>query len=268
MSEPITVERATPVEWLRSPGLVDYEAACAFMAERVDAIAAGSGARAGVAARASAALHGRHQRQGRRPDRARALPGASLGPRRPVHLSRARPARRLRHARRAGAASATCAPTCRRWRRWSSRRWRRSAWRRTPAAAWSASGCAGRRRAPSGHDKIAAIGVRLRRWVSSHGFSINVAPDLDALLRHRAVRHPRRRGDEPRRTGSGRRHRRSSDWRPASGLRAPHRPDLRRGRRHIAAAAANASRRPEESTRKAPRTRCPGGRREDREELA
>ena len=27
-------------------------------------------------------------------------------------------------------------------------------------------------------EKIAAIGVRLRRWVSSHGFSVNVAPDL------------------------------------------------------------------------------------------
>jgi lipoyl(octanoyl) transferase len=27
-------------------------------------------------------------------------------------------------------------------------------------------------------DKIAAIGVRLRRWVSTHGISINVAPDL------------------------------------------------------------------------------------------
>jgi len=30
-----------------------------------------------------------------------------------------------------------------------------------------------------GHDKIAAIGVRLRRWVSSHGFSVNVAPNLE-----------------------------------------------------------------------------------------
>lgn len=28
-------------------------------------------------------------------------------------------------------------------------------------------------------DKIAAIGVRVRRWVSFHGISINVAPDLD-----------------------------------------------------------------------------------------
>jgi len=27
-------------------------------------------------------------------------------------------------------------------------------------------------------DKIAAIGVRLRRWVSFHGIAINVAPDL------------------------------------------------------------------------------------------
>ena len=31
----------------------------------------------------------------------------------------------------------------------------------------------------SGHeDKIAAIGVRLRRWVSFHGISLNVSPDL------------------------------------------------------------------------------------------
>ncbi|MBV1903481.1 MAG: lipoate-protein ligase B, partial [Marinosulfonomonas sp.] len=28
-------------------------------------------------------------------------------------------------------------------------------------------------------DKIAAIGVRLRKWVSFHGLSINVEPDLN-----------------------------------------------------------------------------------------
>lgn len=37
-------------------------------------------------------------------------------------------------------------------------------------------------RGPTGairEDKIAAIGIRLRRWVSFHGISINVDPDLD-----------------------------------------------------------------------------------------
>ncbi len=37
-------------------------------------------------------------------------------------------------------------------------------------------------RTPTGEvadDKIAALGVRLRRWVSFHGISINVEPDLD-----------------------------------------------------------------------------------------
>ena len=31
---------------------------------------------------------------------------------------------------------------------------------------------------PAGEDKVAAIGVKLRRWVSFHGVSVNVAPDL------------------------------------------------------------------------------------------
>ena len=32
-------------------------------------------------------------------------------------------------------------------------------------------------------DKIAAIGIRLRRWVSFHGFSLNVDPDLEHFSR-------------------------------------------------------------------------------------
>ncbi len=33
--------------------------------------------------------------------------------------------------------------------------------------------------APGAEDKIAAIGVRVRRWVTYHGLSLNVDPDLD-----------------------------------------------------------------------------------------
>ncbi len=35
-----------------------------------------------------------------------------------------------------------------------------------------------RRKDASGEDKIAAVGVRVRRWVTFHGVSINVDPDL------------------------------------------------------------------------------------------
>ena len=34
-------------------------------------------------------------------------------------------------------------------------------------------------RAPDAEDKIAALGIRLKRWVSMHGLSINVAPELE-----------------------------------------------------------------------------------------
>jgi lipoyl(octanoyl) transferase len=32
---------------------------------------------------------------------------------------------------------------------------------------------------PGREDKIAAIGIRVRRWVTFHGLSLNVAPDLE-----------------------------------------------------------------------------------------
>lgn len=31
---------------------------------------------------------------------------------------------------------------------------------------------------PSGEDKIAAIGIRVRKWVTFHGFALNIHPDL------------------------------------------------------------------------------------------
>lgn len=34
-------------------------------------------------------------------------------------------------------------------------------------------------RAPDAEDKIAALGIRLKRWVSMHGLSINVEPELE-----------------------------------------------------------------------------------------
>ena len=108
-----------------------------------------------------------------------ALSRPCRGPRRAIHLSRARPARGLRHARPARGAARTCgasSPTS----------------RNGPSAPSPASTCAAERRAGrvgvwvaatsrcdgGREDKIAAIGVRIRHWVSFHGLSINVEPDL------------------------------------------------------------------------------------------
>ena len=58
----------------------------------------------------------------------------------------------------------------------SSERWRASTCAASGATAASASGWRG----PAGsEEKIAAIGVRVRRWVTYHGVALNVDPDLD-----------------------------------------------------------------------------------------
>ena len=52
---------------------------------------------------------------------------------------------------------------------------------RTPRGSCRGLGSRRPEKGPGFEDKIAAIGVRMRRWVSYHGIAINVAPDLDAF---------------------------------------------------------------------------------------
>jgi lipoyl(octanoyl) transferase len=166
-----------PVEWLVSRGLVPYEPACAFMESRANAIAAGDTGElvwllehpslytAGTSAKPSDLLdpdrfpvhrtgrggqytyHGPGQRVGyvlldvgRRFGDVRAFVGALEG-------------WIIEALAQLGVAAETRSGDV-------------GVWVRRPAAG------------ASDHDKIAAIGVRLRRWVSYHGFSLNVAPDL------------------------------------------------------------------------------------------
>jgi lipoyl(octanoyl) transferase len=165
------------VEWVVARGLLPYEAATAFMAERVDAIAGSSAAEmvwllehpplytAGTSARASDLLQ-----PGRLPVHATGRGGQFTyhGPgQRVVYVM-------LDVRRRFGDVRAYVHAL---------ENWVIEALGEMGVEARTIDGRVGvwvRRDAQDKerHDKIAAIGVRLRRWVSSHGLAINIDPDL------------------------------------------------------------------------------------------
>ena len=166
-----------PVEWLVSPGLVPYETACAVMAARVEAIAAGAERElvwllehpslytAGTSARESDLLDARRfpvHRSGRGGQYTYHGPGQRVGY---VMLD---VGRRFGDVRAYVAALEALIV---------------DALAQLGVEAETRDGRVGvwvrRQPGPGSHAKIAAIGVRLRRWVSSHGFSVNAAPNLE-----------------------------------------------------------------------------------------
>ena len=167
-----------PVEWVVAQGLVPYEAACAFMVERSDAVAAGSAPEmvwllehpplytAGTSARPGDLLQ---------PDR---FPVHATG--RGGQFTYHGPGQRVVYVmldvkRRFGDVRAYVHAL---------ETWAIETLGELGVEARTIEGRIGvwvRRDEAGGtqHDKIAAIGVRLRRWVSSHGFALNVDPVLE-----------------------------------------------------------------------------------------
>ena len=139
-------------------------------------------ARTRLAHRASAALHRRHERQGRAtsstpafrsiaPDAAASSPITDPGSGSPMSCSTS------------SAVGPTCAPMWPRSKRWlietlkafdvvgETREDRVGVWVARPDKPASPLG-------ETAEDKIAAIGVRVRRWATLHGVALNVDPDL------------------------------------------------------------------------------------------
>ncbi len=165
-----------------------------------------AGARAGLAGGASAAIHRRHLGGAMRS----ALPGTFPRPpgraRRAVDLSRSRPAHRLRDARPRPAARQVPARDVRGFvhglEEWLIRALAtfavRGERREGRVGIWVVERTGGR------EAKIAAIGVRVARWVSFHGVALNVAPDLSHYDGIMPVRHQRAWRDQPAGAGRGR----------------------------------------------------------------
>ena len=169
---------ARPVEWAVSPGLVPYEEAVAFMEARVAAIAAGEASEliwllehpplytAGVSSKDDDLLDaGRFpvHRSGRGGQFTYHGPGQRVAY---VMLDLNRRGRDVRAFVR-GLEQWIIGALDRFGVEAGLRDGRVGVWVERKGAGWSRE------------DKIAAIGVKVRKWVSFHGISLNVEPDLE-----------------------------------------------------------------------------------------
>jgi lipoyl(octanoyl) transferase len=161
------------VEWQVSPGLTDYAAAVAEMEARAEAIRAGT-----AAERIWLVEHPPLYTAGTSAD-----PAELLDPRFPVHRT-GRGGRYTYHGpgQRVGYVQLDLDRRGRDVRCFVHRleAWLIAALARFGLAARAVDGRIGIWvDTPAGEAKIGAIGVRVRRWVTLHGFSLNVDPDLE-----------------------------------------------------------------------------------------
>ena len=234
---------APPVEWVVTPGLTQYSDALAEMESRAEAIARGDAPERVWLIEHPPLYTAGHQREGQRPCR-RPVSGSSRRTRRPIHLSRARTAGRLRHAR-PQAPTARCASLCGLARTLADRdaegvrRRRRDArepgWRmgRATRQTGVAAGRNGRGQDRRHRRARAALGDAARRLAQRRSGSY-------AFFRHRPVRH-----------------RRSPLWRHQSRRPRPRHDHGASGRWRCARRSKRCSAQPDPASRTAPRVARP-----------
>ena len=168
-------QTVSDIEWRISDALVPYEEAVAAMEARVAAIRAGARARAGLAPGASAALHRRHQRA---PEATCSRPiscpvfRTGRGGQYTYHGPGQRVGYVMLDLQKRGADLRAYVRDLEEWLIRTLQRFNVKGERRAGRVGiWVAEG-------GGKESKIAAIGVRIRHWVSFHGVSLNVDPDL------------------------------------------------------------------------------------------